>query len=125
MLNMTKISCTAIFAAGLLAALPSVTLASAHPAGAVAALADEADEAGTAAGLVNQCHSDAAPIQSAFLRALDDAGVDPASRRSLMDRYRMAETSTLETLSGRQATECADTNDLIRDMIHRLEMPVS
>jgi hypothetical protein len=122
--NKTRNLFATIFAAALSGAAPAA-LASADPDSTVAALADKADEAGTAAGIVNQCRSDAAPIQSAFLRALDDAGLDYASRRSLLDRYRMAETSTLKALSGSPMTDCADTNGIIRDTIHRLEMPES
>jgi hypothetical protein len=92
---------------------------------AATSFADAATDAGTAAGIVNQCRSDAAPIQSAFLRALDEAKLDPALRQSLWQRYRAAELSTLTTLASEGAISCADTNGIIQDTIHRLEMPLS
>jgi hypothetical protein len=64
-----------------------------------ATFSDAATEAGMAAGLVNQCRSDAAPIQSAFLRALDDGKVDPIDRQVLLERYRKAEASTISALA--------------------------
>ncbi len=92
---------------------------------AATSFADAATDAGTAAGIVNQCRSDAAPIQSAFMRALDEAKLDPALRQSLWQRFRAAETSTLTALASEGAIRCADTNLIIQDTIHKLEMPLS
>jgi hypothetical protein len=120
---MTRISFAFIFAA-VLSVLAPAALVHADPAD-TSALAADATEAGTAAGIVNQCHSDAAPIQAAFLRALDAAKLDAQSRSSLWSRYRQAEVSTLEALSSRPATDCTETNGIIQDTVHRLEMPQS
>ena len=117
---MTRNSFAFIFAGLLSLAIP-VALVHADPADSPT-LADDATQAGTAAGIVNQCHSDAAPIRSAFLRALDMAKLDAQTRSSLWDRYRQAEVSTLETLAGRPATDCTETNGIIQDTVHRLEM---
>jgi hypothetical protein len=87
--------------------------------------ADAATQAGTAAGIVNQCHSDAAPIHSAFMRALDSAKFDSAHRQSLWQRYRTAETTTLSALAGAGAISCADTNGIIQKTIHELGKPLS
>ena len=87
--------------------------------------AGAATDAGTAAGIVNQCRSDAAPIQFAFTRALDEAKLDPALRQSLWQRYRAAEISTLTALASEGAVSCDNTNGIIQDAIHRLEMPLS
>lgn len=117
---MTRNSFAFIFAALLSLAAP-VALVHADPAD-TSGLADDATQAGTAAGIVNQCHSDAAPIQSAFLRALDAARLDAQARSSLWNRYRQAEVATLEALSSHPATNCAETNGIIQDTVHRLEM---
>ena len=92
---------------------------------AATSFADAATDAGTAVGIVNQCRNDAAPIQFAFRRALDEAKLDPALRQSLWQRFRAAETSTLTALAGEGAISCADTNLIIQDTIHKLEMPLS
>jgi len=128
---MTRISYAFIFAAALLSGLPGAVFAetvladSAADETAVSTLADEAIQAGTAAGVLHQCQSDAAPIQSAFVRALDGAKVDAATRQSLWQRYHSAETSTLTALADAHDADCTDTNAIIEDTIRRLRMPVS
>ncbi len=117
---MTRNSFAFVVAAALSLAGPA-TLVHADPADG-STLADDATQAGTAAGIVNQCHSDAAPIRAAFLRALDAAGLDAQSRSSLWDRYRQAEASTLQALADTPATNCAETNGIIQDTVHRLQM---
>jgi hypothetical protein len=121
---MTRSSFAAIFALGLTAVM-APSIAQADPADTAEALATEATSAGTAAGIVNECHSDSAPIQSAFMRTLDQVRADAALRQSLWQRYRSAEASTLMALAGRPDAGCADTNLIIQDTIHRLERPVS
>jgi hypothetical protein len=129
--NMTRNSFFATLAAVLIASSP---LGGAGAAGlngasadetAVTSFADAATQAGTAAGVVNQCRSDAAPIKFAFMRALDASKLDSAERQSLWQRYRSAETSTLTALASDGAVSCADTNEIIQDAVHRLEMPLS
>ena len=128
---MTRNSYAFIFAAALLSSVPggvsaeTVLADSAGDETAVSTLANEATQAGTAAGVVNQCHSDAAPIHSAFMRALDGAKLDDATRQSLWQRYSSAESSTLTVLSGQHDADCTGTNAIIEDTIRRLRMPVS
>jgi hypothetical protein len=129
---MTRNLFVSLFAAILIAGFqPAVASAAADIPGmdaedsASASLDDAADQAGTAAGIVNQCHSDATPIQSAFLRALDQAKLDPAHRQSLWQRYRTAETSTLSTLANKAAISCIDTNGIIQNTIRELDGPHS
>jgi len=93
--------------------------------GPAISFADAATQAGTAAGIVDQCRSDAAPIHFAFRRALDSAKLDEARRQSLWQRYRTAETSTLSALANGGAIDCADANGIIRDTIHELDGPLS
>jgi hypothetical protein len=88
-------------------------------------LSEAASQAGTAAGIVNQCRSDAAPIQSAFVRALDKARLDPARRQSLWQRYEKAESTTIAALAGQAAIRCADANGIIQDTIQALTGPLS
>ena len=127
---MTRISYAFIFAAALLSTVPGAVSAetvladSSADETALSTLADEATQAGTAAGVVNQCHSDAAPIQSAFIRALDGAKLDDVTRQSLWQRYRSAESSTLTALASEHDADCTDTNAIIEDTIRRLRMPV-
>jgi len=90
-----------------------------------ATFSDAATEAGMAAGLVNQCRSDAAPIQSAFLRALDDGKVDPIDRQVLLERYRKAEASTISALAKEVNISCTDTNLIIQKTIRELSGPHS
>ena len=128
-LNMTRNSFFAAMAVLVIAGTPFV-MAGAHGLSAddetaVTSLTDAATEAGTAAGVVNQCRSDATPIKSAFMHALDEAKVGAAQRQSLWERYRSAEASTLTALASEGAVHCADTNAIIQDTIHRLEMPLS
>ena len=92
---------------------------------AAASFDDAATQAGTAAGIVNQCHSDSAPIQSAFMRALDHAKLDATHRQGLWERYRTAETSTLSAFANQAAISCADTNGIIQNTIHQLDRPLS
>ena len=112
-------------AALALAALLAPAISQADPADTAADLASDAANAGTAAGIVNQCRSDAAPIRAAFMRALDQANVDDATRQSLWQRYRTAETETILALADKPDAGCADTNTIIEDTVHRLERPVS
>jgi hypothetical protein len=120
---MTRNSFAAIFAFALAAFAPTITQA--DPGDKAANLATDATSAGTAAGIVNECHSDSAPIKSAFMRTLDQAQVDETLRQSLWQRYRSAEASTLMVLAGRPDAGCADTNSIIQDTIRGLERPVS
>jgi hypothetical protein len=128
---MTRISYAFIFAAALLSSVPGVVAAetvladSSADETALSTLANEATQAGTAAGVVNQCHSDAAPIRSAFMRALDGAKLDDATRQSLWQRYRSAESSTLTALAVAHDDDCTGTDAIIEDTIRRLRMPVS
>jgi hypothetical protein len=128
---MTRNSFFATVAAVLITSSPPGIAVAAGLAGASAdetaatSFVDAATEAGTAAGVVNQCRSDAAPIKFAFMRALDASKLDSAERQSLWQRYRSAETSTLTALAGDGAVRCADTNEIIQDAVHRLEMPLS
>jgi hypothetical protein len=118
----------AIVIAGMQASISSAaagTTGSSADESAATSLADAATQAGTAAGIVSQCHSDAAPIQSAFVRALDNANLDAAHRQSLLQRYQTAETSTLSALANQGAISCADTNGIIQNTIHELERPLS
>jgi hypothetical protein len=127
---MTRNSYAFIFAAALLSTVPGAVSAetvladSSSDETALSTLADDATQAGTAAGVVNQCHSDAAPIQSAFIRALDGAKLDDTTRQSLWQRYRSAESSTLTALASEHDADCTDTNAIIEDTIRRLRMPV-
>jgi hypothetical protein len=120
---MTRTSFAAIFAFALAAFAPAITQA--DPGDKADNLAADATSAGTAAGIANECHNDSAPIQSAFMRALDQAQVDATLRQSLWQRYRSAEASTLMALADRPDAGCADTNSIIQDTVHRLERPVS
>lgn len=129
---MTRNSLVAAFAAIVIAGLqPAMSGAAAGTTDASAdesaatSLAEAATQAGTAAGIVGQCHSDAAPIQSAFVRALDNAKVDAAHRHSLWRRYQTAEISTLSALANRGAISCADTNGIIQKTIHELGQPLT
>ncbi len=124
---MTRNSFAAILAIALSSLwAPAATQADpAEPADAAAALASNATNAGAAAGVVSQCHSDSSPIRAAFMRALDEAQVDDATRQSLWQRYRSAETSTIMALANQPEAGCADTNGIIQHTIHRLEMPES
>jgi hypothetical protein len=124
---MTRNSFAAIFAIALSALwAPVATHADpSDPADAAAALASNATNAGTAAAIVNQCHSDSSPIRAAFMRALDEAQLDDAMRQSLWQRYRSAETSTIMALADQPGAGCADPNGIIQHTIHRLEMPES
>ena len=128
---MTRNSFAAALAALLLAGFqPAISGAAAEMPDSTAdetaaSLDDAASQAGTAAAIVDQCHSDAAPIQSAFMRALDHAKLDPAHRESLWQRYRTAETSTLSALANQAAISCADTNGIIQNTIHELDRPFS
>jgi hypothetical protein len=74
---------------------------------------------------MRQCHSDAAPIRSAFMRALDGAKLDDLTRQSLWQRYRSAESSTLTALAVAHDADCTGTDAIIEDTIRRLRMPVS
>jgi len=120
---MTRFSCAVFTLALAMTLTPVMTMADPHDT--AADLATDATNAGTAAGIVNQCHSDAAPIRAAFMRALDQAGVDDGLRQSLWQRYRAAETETITALAGKPDTGCADTDTIIQDTVHRLERPVS
>jgi hypothetical protein len=128
---MTRNSFAPLFAAILIAGFQSAISAAAAemPIASAdetaASLDDAATQAGTAAGIVNQCHSDAAPIQSAFMRALDLAKLNPADRQNLWQRYRAAETSTLSALANQAAISCADTNGIIQNTIRQLDRPLS
>ena len=129
---MTRSSYAFIIAATLLSAsFPGVLAAetvladSSADETALSTLANEATQAGSVAGVVSQCHSDAAPIQSAFTRALDQAKLDDVTRQSLWQRYRSAESSTLMALATEHDADCTDTNAIIEDTIRRLRMPVS
>ncbi len=67
----------------------------------------------------------AAPIHFAFMRALDNAKLDPAHRQSLWQRYRTAEISTLSALANEGTIRCADTNGIIENTIHELSRPLT
>jgi hypothetical protein len=128
---MARNSYAFIFAAALLSTAPgslaaeTVLADSSADETALPTLADEAIQAGSAAGIVNQCRSDATPIHSAFTRALDGAKLDDAARQSLWQRYRSAESSTLIALASERDADCSNTNGIIEDTIRRLRMPVS
>jgi hypothetical protein len=126
---MTRNSFAAAFAAILIAGFPAISGAAAQTAVSraeeTASLAAAATRAGTAAGFVNQCYGDAAPIHFAFMRALDNAKLDPAHRQSLWQRYRTAEISTLSALANEGAIRCADTNGIIEKTIHELNRPLT
>jgi hypothetical protein len=126
---MTRNSFAAAFAAILIAGFPVIsgaaTQMAASRADEAASLAAAATRAGTAAGIVNQCYSDAAPIHFAFMRVLDKAKLDPAHRQSLWQRYRTAEISTLSALANEGAIRCADTNGIIENTIHELSGPLT
>lgn len=121
---MTRNSFAPIFAFTLaLAFAPAITQA--DPGDEAANLAFDATSAGTAAAIVNQCHSDSSPIRAAFMRALDQAQVDDAVRESLWQRYRSAEASTITALANQPEAGCADAKGIIEHTVHRLEMPES
>ena len=122
-LNMTRNSFATILALAL-SVLWAPAATRADPA-STEALETEAANAGTAAGIINQCHSDSTPIRAAFMRALDQAQVDDAVRQSLWQRYRSAEASTIMALANQPDAGCSDTNELIQHTVHRLEMPES
>jgi hypothetical protein len=128
---MTRNSYAFIFAAALLSTAPgslaaeTVLADSSADDTALSTLANDATQAGSAAGIVNQCRSDATPIHSAFTRTLDGAKLDDATRESLWQRYNAAESSTLIALAGERDADCSNTNSIIEDTIRRLRMPVS
>ncbi len=128
---MTRSPFAAAFAAILIAGFPAISGAGAQTAAssadetAATSLADAATHAGTAAGIVDQCRSDAAPIHFAFMRALDNAKLDAAHRQSLWQRYRTAEVSTLTALANEGSISCADTNEIIQNTIHELDGPLT
>jgi hypothetical protein len=128
---MTRNSFAAAFVAVLIAGFSAISGAGAQMAAsgadetAATSFADAATNAGTAAGIVDQCHSDAAPIHSAFMRALDNAKLDAAHRQSLWQRYRTAEVSTLSALANQGSIRCTDTNGIIQNTIHELNGPLT
>jgi hypothetical protein len=86
---------------------------------------DAATRAGTAAAIVSECRSDAAPIRSALARAFENAKLDTARRQSLWQHYQIAESSTLSILSKDSAIDCAEVNGLIRSTVGLLDGPLS
>jgi hypothetical protein len=86
---------------------------------------DAATRAGTAAAIVSECRSDAAPIRSALVHAFDNAKLDKARRQTLWQHYQIAESSTLSILSQDSAIDCAEVNGLIRTTIGLLDGPLS
>jgi len=88
-------------------------------------LIQAATDAGTAAGIVSQCRSDAQPIRSAFERAVDAAKPDSSRRQSLWLRYETAESSTLMALANTRALSCSDMNIIIHDTLRELGQPLS
>jgi hypothetical protein len=86
---------------------------------------EAASDAGTAAGIVSQCRSDAAPIRSAFERAVEGANLDSGRKQSLWLRYETAESSTLTALARTRTLSCDNTNMIIHDTLHELGQPLS
>jgi len=117
----------AILIAGLQPAIAGADsrLGSGEEEAAALSFSDAATNAGTAAALVNRCQSDTAPIESAFMRALDDGKVDPIDRQVLLERYRKAEVSTISALAKEVNISCTDTKLIIQNTIHELSGPHS
>jgi len=121
---MTRNLRAAIFAIAL-SALWAPAATQADPVDSAATLASDATTAGTAAGIVSQCHSDSSPIRAAFTQALDQAQLDDTERQSLWQRYRSAEASTIMALANQSEAGCTNTDEIIQHTVHRLEMPES
>jgi hypothetical protein len=117
-----------ILVVAFLNATPVVSAQSLEPEmdeGDQTSILDAATRAGMAAALVDECHSDAAPIRSALVRALDSAKLDMARRQSLWLHYRDTESTTLSILSKDSAIDCTDINGLIRTTVGLLNGPLS
>jgi len=87
--------------------------------------AEIATAAGTAAGIVERCGVDIAPIGSAFKEFLAGTKQDSPSQQSLLQDYKIAEASTLSTLTNDSAGACAEATSTMLDAVHSLAKPAS
>ena|SRR5579871_3798403 len=86
---------------------------------------DIAMSAGTAAGLVEACGVDVAPIESAFKEFLAQASLPSSSQESLVEKFKASEDAALSTLANAPSRSCASTTGLMREAVHSLTRPAS
>jgi hypothetical protein len=87
--------------------------------------AEVATAAGAAAGIVEWCGVDVAPIGSAFKAFLAGAKLDSPSQQSLLQQYKTAEASALSTLAIDNSGSCAGATSIMRETVHSLTKPAS
>ena len=87
--------------------------------------ADVATAAGTAAGIVEWCGVDVAPIGSAFKEFLAGPKLDSPSSQSLLQQYKTAEAAALSALATEKSVSCAGATSIMRETVHGLTKPAS
>jgi hypothetical protein len=87
--------------------------------------ADMAVSAGTAAGIVESCGIDVAPIGSAFAEFLGRPKLASPGQESLLRQYKTAEAAAFSTLAADNAGSCAGATSMMRAAVHRLTEPMS
>ena len=87
--------------------------------------ADIATSAGTAAGMIERCDIDVAPIASAFKEFLAEAKLDSPGPQSLLQQYKTAEAAALSALAAEKSASCAGATSIMRETVHSLTKPAS
>jgi hypothetical protein len=82
--------------------------------------ADVAASAGTAAGIVESCGVDVAPISSAFNEFLAGTKLASSNQESLLRQYKTAEVAALSVRSEDNPDACGGAASIIRDTVRGL-----
>jgi hypothetical protein len=86
---------------------------------------DIAMAAGTAAGVVEACGVDIAPIGSAFKEFLAQAKLSSPDRQYLVEKFKVAESAALSALARAGPDSCASATGVMRETVHSLTRPRS
>jgi hypothetical protein len=111
----------AIAAVGPTSPLGEAAALSAAPSAVSAPLRQLALEAGERSAILAQCGIGPAPVDFAFGRTLDRAGLDRADRDGLWQRYRSARADAAVVLARQGAEDCAGAPDLLTSTVHDLQ----
>ncbi len=86
---------------------------------------DIAISAGTAAGLVEACGVDIAPIDAAFKEFLAHAKLPSLGRQGLVEKFKTAEETALSAIARAGPESCNDASGVMRETVHNLTKPQS
>jgi hypothetical protein len=102
-----------------------VALAETSDDGEAPTSVDIAIAAGTAAGFVQACGVDIAPIDSAFKQFLAQAKLPSLGQQGLLEKFKTAEDTALSAIARAGPESCNDAPGVMRETVHNLTKPQS